>query len=247
MRLGPHRGLSRLPRPPGRRHRCLQICHRPGAQVLRKKAQPHLQGPGRLRTDPPRNPLRRHPGYRGSSPDPPSATPTGGASFSGHAPEPGSSSTCTSPAAASRGGETRFSPCLSLPSSSSTARRRLRRILTPKAASIPSSTSFAVPTRPPEPPVRRLRGETLKRAVGAQWELRGALAHRDENHALGLSRRSGCCRCWFEKQPAGKSRRSVKGVEMGQCVRAERKSKGETLVSERQDEPQSPLPPYRPP
>src|SRR5664280_979986 len=45
--------------------------------------------------------------------------------------------------------------------------------------------------------------------------------------------RSGCCRCSFEKQPEGRSRRSAKGAGMARRARAERKSKGETLVSER--------------
>jgi len=55
--------------------------------------------------------------------------------------------------------------------------------------------------------------------------------------------RSGCCRCWFEKQLERQSRKSAKGLERVD-VRAERKSKGETLVSKRQDRLQFPLRPY---
>jgi hypothetical protein len=47
--------------------------------------------------------------------------------------------------------------------------------------------------------------------------------------------RSSCCRCSFEKQSEGRSRRSAKGAGVARRARAERKSKGETLVSERQD------------
>ena len=56
--------------------------------------------------------------------------------------------------------------------------------------------------------------------------------------------RSNCCRCSFEKQPEGRSRRSAKGAGVARRARAERKSKGETLVFERQDGPQFPLRPY---
>ena len=56
--------------------------------------------------------------------------------------------------------------------------------------------------------------------------------------------RSGYCRCSFEKQPEERSRISAKGAGVARRARAERKSKGETLVSERQDRPQFPLHPY---
>ena len=56
--------------------------------------------------------------------------------------------------------------------------------------------------------------------------------------------RSDACRCWFEKQPEGPSRRSVQGAGERRHARVERKSKGETLVSQRQDWPQFPLHPH---
>jgi hypothetical protein len=58
--------------------------------------------------------------------------------------------------------------------------------------------------------------------------------------------RSGCCRYSFEKQPEGRSRISAKGAGVARRARAERKSKGETLVSERQDGLQFPLRPHNP-
>ena len=56
--------------------------------------------------------------------------------------------------------------------------------------------------------------------------------------------RSSCCPCSFENQPKGRSRRSAKGAGVARRARAERKSEGETLVSERQDGLQFPLPPH---
>src|SRR5450830_1082228 len=56
--------------------------------------------------------------------------------------------------------------------------------------------------------------------------------------------RSGCCRCWFGKQPERWSGRSANGAGVGRRVCIERKRKGETLVSRRQDGPQFSFRPY---
>jgi hypothetical protein len=50
--------------------------------------------------------------------------------------------------------------------------------------------------------------------------------------------------CWFEKQPERQSRKSAKVSGEVRRARAERKSKDETLVSERQDGSEFPFQPY---
>ena len=63
----------------------------------------------------------------------------------------------------------------------------------------------------------------MKAAVGAQWELPGAMARRDPSHALDFSVKPdpwtprGCRPSWFEKQPEGRSRRSATGSRGGEA------------------------------
>ena len=56
--------------------------------------------------------------------------------------------------------------------------------------------------------------------------------------------RSGCCHCWFEKQPEGPSRRPANGTRVRRRARAEKQTEGVTLVSTRHSAPQFPLHPY---
>src|SRR5450756_1003104 len=97
----------------------------------------------------------------------------------------------------------------------------------------------------------------LAAPVGAQWELPGATARRNQSHALGFyfnSPRgrafwpdrspscallchfassiwtpSGCCRCWFEKQPERPSRHSASEAGVRQPVPADLRGESETL------------------